>query len=99
MRLLATVLAVAVGLAGCTALDPYATYPKPAKPVGPHQAAPAPRVAVCYNGLATGRAAATAEAQQQCPKGTVAAPVATDYLLQFCPLLLPARATFACVPR
>ena len=99
MRLLATALAVTVGLAGCTALDPFPSYPHPAKPAGPGRPAPAARVAVCYNGLATSRAAARAQAQQQCPKDTVATPVATDYWLQYCPLLLPARTTFACRPR
>ncbi|HTV88711.1 MAG TPA: hypothetical protein VME41_06820 [Stellaceae bacterium] len=89
-------LAVAAGIAGCTALDPFATFPKPAKPARPGQAAPAPRVAICYNGLDTSLAEVRSQAQQQCAKGTVATPAATDYLMQYCPVLLPARATFAC---
>jgi hypothetical protein len=104
MRHIAAALAIVVALTGCTALDPYPTYPQPAKPAlqtakpaRPHQPAPAPRVAICYNGLITGRAGARAAAQRQCPKGSVATPVATDYWLDYCPLLLPARATFACM--
>jgi hypothetical protein len=89
-------LAALACVAGCSSLDPFPTLPQPAKPVRAGQPAAAPRVAICYDGFATSRAEALAEAQQQCPKGTTAAPVATDYVLDYCPLLLPARATFAC---
>jgi hypothetical protein len=81
-------------LAGCGALAPYATLPSavtPGQPAGP-------RVALCYSGLQTSRAAAQEAAQKECPAGTTAERVDTDYFLQYCPLLLPARATFACVP-
>jgi hypothetical protein len=98
MRRLAAALAVAALLAGCTAFDPFPTLPQPAKPAKLGRPPPQ-RVAICYDGLATGRAGAQEEAQLQCPKGTVAARVATDYWMQFCPLLLPARATFACRPK
>ena len=42
--------------------------------------------------------AAQAEAQKECPAGTTAEPVDTDYILNYCPLLLPAHATFVCAP-
>ena len=101
MRRLAAALALLAtlaGVAGCGALNPFPTLPKPARPVKAGQPAAPPRVAICYDGLATSFAKATADAQQQCPKGTTATPVATDYWMDYCPLLLPARATFACRP-
>ena len=42
--------------------------------------------------------AAQAEAQKECPAGTTAEPVDTDYILNYCPLLVPAHATFVCKP-
>jgi hypothetical protein len=85
-------MGLAAALAGC---GPYATVPQPAPP---GQAA-APRVAICYSGLRTPPAAAQAEAQKECPAGTTAERVDTDFFLQYCPLLLPAHATFACTPQ
>ncbi len=85
----------AMELAGCGAFSPYPTAPSPAEPGQPA----GPRVAICYNALTTSREAAQAQAQNECPAGTTAAErVDTDYILQYCPLLLPARATFACTP-
>ncbi len=76
-------------LAGC---DPYATTPRaaqPGQPVGP-------RVAICYNTLTTSLAEVAAQAQRECSADTRAEPVDTDWYMQQCPLLLPARATFVC---
>ncbi|MGE0258820.1 MAG: hypothetical protein AB7H71_16060 [Alphaproteobacteria bacterium] len=88
-------LLVAMALAGCgRAFGPYSTYPALATPGQPAGT----RVAICYSALTTTRDAAQAEAQKECPAGTTAEPVDTDYFLQYCPLLLPARATFACAP-
>jgi hypothetical protein len=84
----------AIALAGCGVLNPYSTYPAPATPSQPAGA----RVAICYNGLTTARAAAREEAQKECPAGTAAERVDTDYILNYCPLLLPAHATFVCAP-
>jgi hypothetical protein len=90
----ALVLSLAAVLAGCGALDPY-----PAAPRAAQAGAPAgPRVAICYNTLTTTLAAVAAEAQQECSANSVAEPVDTDWYLQACPLLLPARATFVCAP-
>jgi len=102
------VLLGAAALAGCGALDPYPTTPRPAPPptatAGTPPAKPAgapasPRVAICYNTLATTLAEVQAAAQQECSANTVAEPADTDWYLQNCPLLLPARATFVCAPR
>jgi hypothetical protein len=87
-------LFAAATLAGCGAFGPYATYPAPGTLSQPAGA----RVAICYNALHTSREAALAEAQKECPAGTAAERVDIDYFLQYCPLLLPARATFACAP-
>jgi hypothetical protein len=40
-----------------------------------------------------------AEAQRECPPDTAAQPVDSDWHMQYCPLLLPARATFVCVAK
>jgi hypothetical protein len=87
-------LLAAAALAGCGALGPYSTYPAAATPSQPAGA----RVAICYNGLTTSRAAAQEQAQKECPAGTAAERVDTDYILNYCPLLLPAHATFVCAP-
>ncbi|HUC09274.1 MAG TPA: hypothetical protein VL985_02475 [Stellaceae bacterium] len=92
----AAIVAVSVGLAACTALDPYPTYPQqPA--AGVRDAGP--RVAICYDFVATSHAEVQKEAQAQCGPGTQAARVDTDWMLDYCPLLLPARATFVCRPK
>ena len=94
-RAAALVLTLAATLAGCGALDPYPTSPRAVQP----GASSGPRVAICYNTLTTTLAEAEAEAQQECPAGTLAEPADTDWYLQNCPLLLPARATFVCRPK
>ena len=99
MRLPAALLLLgAGGLAGCGALDPYPTAPRPlADP-----AAATPRVAICYNPAHTTLASLQPEAQQECAAGnprSVAVPAETDWYLQNCPLLLPARANFTCIAR
>jgi hypothetical protein len=91
-RAFALLLLGAAALAGCDALDPYPAAPRAAQP----GAAPGPRVAICYNTLATSLAEVEAAAQQECSANTVAVPADTDWYLQACPLLLPARATFVC---
>jgi hypothetical protein len=92
---LATV-AIAAGFAGCSALDPYSTYPRPP---GADTHDKGPRVAICYDPLVTRAALVQKAAQSECAADTSASRVDTDLLLQFCPLLLPARATFVCTPK
>jgi hypothetical protein len=98
MRILRTVLlcATAASLAGCSVLDPYPTFPQQAK-AGTQDAGP--RIAICYDALVSSAAAVRREAQSQCAADSVATRVDTDWLLEYCPLLLPARATFVCTPK
>ena len=92
-RLLLIVAATAA-IAGCSsALQPYETVPMAAPPGDARQ-----RVGVCFDGLASTPDEVRAVAQASCAPHTVAERVDTDYEIQYCPLLLPGRATFACTP-
>jgi hypothetical protein len=82
-------------LLGCSMVAPFPTDPAEAKKDQPA----GDRVAICYDRLASSPAEAQKSAQAQCAPATTAKLVATDYYLDFCPLLLPARATFVCVPQ
>jgi hypothetical protein len=82
-------------LSGCSALEPYPTYPADPRP-GEIDAGP--RVAICYDGLVSSSDEVQRAAQQECVANTEATPIDTDSLLQHCPLLLPTRATFVCKP-
>jgi hypothetical protein len=92
----ALALAATTGLAGCSALDPYPTYPQQ-PPAGVKDAGP--RVAICYDPLASSHDTVQKAAQDECAQNTVAARADTDWKLDNCPLLLPGRATFVCTPR
>ena len=89
----ALALLIAAALAGCGPL-PLSTVPASATPDQPAGA----RVAICYNELHTVLGGGAGRGTKECPAGAAAELVDTDYLLQYCPLLLPARATFVCVP-
>ena len=89
-------VALLAALAGCAALEPYPTYPRMA---GPGEDAAATRVAICYNTFVSSLDQVQTTAQQECAADTVATYFTTDWYLQFCPLLLPARATFACAQK
>ena len=86
---------IVAALTGCSALAPYPTYPRVA---GPGEEATALRVAICYDTLVSTLDQVQVAAQQECPSNTTATHFDTDWHLQFCPLLLPARATFFCAP-
>jgi hypothetical protein len=95
-RRAAALALAATGLAACSALDPFPTYPQQpaagAKDAGP-------RVAICYDLLTSSRQTVEKAAQAECGPGTRADRVDTDWKqLDYCPLLLPARATFVCKP-
>jgi hypothetical protein len=93
----APVISVAVSvLAGCSGLAPYPTYPRMA---APGEEATALRVAICYSALVSTLDEVQVAAQQECPSDTTATPFDTDWHLQYCPLLLPARATFVCAAK
>ena len=83
-------------LVGCSALEPYPVYPRLA---GSGEVDAGPRVAICYDTLISSLDEVERAAQQECAADTVATYSSTDWYLQFCPLLLPARATFVCAPK
>jgi hypothetical protein len=95
-RARALAFATLAGLAACSEFAPFETYAPPA-PKGASE--PGPRVAVCYDRLVSKPPAIAAAAQAQCPPGATATPLATDFSMQNCPLLLPSRAIFVCTPR
>jgi uncharacterized protein YcfL len=91
-------LLVAVGLmlaAGCSALTPYTTNPA-APPKGVVDARD--RVGVCFNKFKTTAEQVQQQAQAECAKNTVAELIDIDYRLDFCPMSVPGRASFACTP-
>ena len=90
------VVVAVIALTGCSALAPYPTYPRMA---GPGEEATALRVAICYDTLVSTLDEVQVAAQQECPSDTTATPFDTDWYLQYCPLLLPARATFICAAK
>ena len=90
-----TILLLAT-LAGCSALEPYATYPRPARA---GEDAALTRVAICYDTFVSSLDQVKAAAQQECAADTIATYSSTDWYLQYCPLLLPARATYMCAPK
>lgn len=92
-------LFAAAALAGCSALNPYPTTPAATTPGQPPGQPQGKRVAICYNTLTTTLAEVRRQAQQECPAGAAAEPADTDWQLQHCPLLLPARATFVCAAK
>ena len=85
-----------VALAGCSALEPYATFPRSA---GPGEVDPGPRVAICYDTLVSSPDDVQKAAQEECAANTLATYSGTDWHLDYCPLLLPARTTFVCAPK
>lgn len=92
----ALALVLAVIASGCSALQPYPTYPASAL-AGESDAGP--RVAICYDALVSTSDEVRAAAQQECTPNTEATPAGTDWRMDYCPLLLPARATFVCAPK
>jgi hypothetical protein len=89
-------IAAGIALTGCSALQPYPTFPAAA---GPGEADAGSRVAVCYDTLVSTLDEVQSAAQQECASNTQATPARTDWHMQYCPLLLPARATFICTPQ
>jgi hypothetical protein len=92
----ALLLAANTGLCGCSAFAPYPTYPQ--QPAAGQKDAGA-RVAICYDLLVSSRDEVQKTAQAECAPNTVAKRADTDWKLDYCPLLLPARATFVCASK
>ena len=92
----ASALWLLAALTGCSTFEPYATYPRAARP---GEDTSLTRVAICYDTFVSSLDRVQAAAQQECAAGTVATYSSTDWYLQFCPLLLPARATYMCTPK
>ena len=67
--------------------QPYPTYPGGAR----RASRAGPRVAICYNALVSTLDEVQAAAQKECPAEHDRRAVDTDWYLQYCPLLLPAR--------
>ena len=91
----ALLLLAAAPLATCNWLDPFPTTARGAQTGQPA----GERVGICYNTMSTALPEVRDQAQKECAPGTVAEPVDTDWYLQTCPLLLPARASFVCVAK
>jgi hypothetical protein len=83
-------------LVGCSALEPYPVYPRATR-TGEVDAGP--RVAICYDTLVSSLEEVERAAQEECAPETVATYSSTDWYLDYCPLLLPARVTFVCAPK
>ena len=98
MTTLRLLVVLAAGLAcGCNALTPFPTYPTAA---ATGVADPRQRVAICFNPLKTSSQQVQQAAQTECLGKTVAEQVTgNDYWLDFCPLAVPDRVTFACTPK
>jgi hypothetical protein len=92
----ASLLVAVFGLAGCSAFDPFPTYPQAA---AASEKDARTRVAICYDALVSSRVEVQKAAQDECTPNTYAKRIETDWKLDYCPLLLPARATFACDPK
>jgi hypothetical protein len=88
-------LLFAVTVSGCSTLTPFATGPL----TDAKAKDPGPRVAICYNPLKTADEKVQQLGQAQCMGDAAAQLVSTDYHLDDCPLLTPARATFVCKPQ
>jgi hypothetical protein len=73
-------------------LPPFETVPLPPSAEQSGQA----RVAVCYNSLTATADQVHGVAVQSCGSGSAPQPVERDISLNYCPILTPSRATFAC---
>ncbi|HEU0218733.1 MAG TPA: hypothetical protein VFQ90_18900 [Stellaceae bacterium] len=88
-------LLLAATLAGCSGFTPFVTAPPS---LLPSESSPGKRVSICYNGLKTTPEKLQEMAQDGCLGEGNAQLLDTDYRLDNCPLMTPARATFLCKP-
>jgi hypothetical protein len=81
-----------LGLARCGGwLPPFETIPVPGA-----QGSNDMRVAVCYNFLTTTAEEVRGLAATSCGAAATPEPVERDVSLNYCPILMPTRATFTC---
>ena len=93
MRRNFVVLLLPLALAGCgTPLPPFETAP----PAITSAKDDTLHVALCYNGLTTSEEQLNALALESCGSGMKAQPLGRGINLDHCPVLMPARAIFAC---
>lgn len=84
---------LAATAAGCSGFTPFPAAP-PALGFGEKD--PGTRVSICYNGLKSEPEEIQRLGQAECPANTAAEPIGTDYQMDDCPVMTPARATFLC---
>ncbi|MGO8921114.1 MAG: hypothetical protein ACLQJR_34950 [Stellaceae bacterium] len=96
-------LLLPLALAQCGILAPYQTVPAT---LTKSQRAPVPAggtaptlIGVCYNTFTATAEQVRAIAEQACEPGTVPHAFERDFKLINCPLLQPARVTFACMAK
>jgi hypothetical protein len=73
-------------------LSPFETVPPP----GVAADSATTRVAVCYNALTASPEQLLGIAAASCGPGAAPQPAAHDITLDYCPVLIPARATYSC---
>lgn len=93
-----------LALAQCRGdLSPYQTTPvtlnKTQQQAIATGSSPPVTIGICYNAITTTAAQVRALAVQGCGTDGVPHAIERDFKLDFCPLLTPARATFACLPK
>jgi hypothetical protein len=84
---------LAVVAAGCSGFTPFPTAPPL---LGFGEKNPGTRVAICYNGLKSTPEEIQRLGQGECPSHSLAERIGTDYRMDDCPAMTPARATFLC---
>jgi hypothetical protein len=88
-------LVLVAATAGCSGFTPFPVAPRGLE-LGEKN--PGTRVAICYNGLKNEPEQVQNLALEQCRSegGTAVERISTDYRMDDCPLVTPARATFVC---
>jgi len=88
-------LLLLAALAGCSGFTPF---PVPPKGLAIGETNPGTRVAICYNGFKSTPAEVQELGLEQCRTtgNTAAERIGTDYRMENCPVMTPARATFLC---
>jgi hypothetical protein len=88
-------LLLLAAMVGCSGFTPFPVGPRGLEP---GEKSPGTRVAICYNGLKTTPEEVQKLGLEECRNngGTTVELLGTDYRLDNCPVMTPARATFLC---